>query len=402
MTGGRGRPKARPAKRENGSGSITWDASKQRWRVELTVGRTADGRQIRKKRLIVDREEAEQVRLDMLRQYRGAEITGATPTLAQHAEDWLKLVNARRAPSTRTVVESDVRKHIIGGQLGHLVIDRLTYRHVEIWLADMRDQGFTHWTITTKKRTLSQILRWGVKRGLIGANPVQFAEMPANIRAGETKRAFTLDEASRFIAACQASEHPTGVYFLTTMMLGLRPGETSGLRWSSVRWATGTLHVDRALKREATGRPIEIGPTKTRHTRTVAMPPEVVDALSMFQVRHEVAVMTGPEMPARWADLIFIALDDGRENFGSPEYPTFLRKHLDELTAAADVPRLTPYELRHSCASILLARGVSPTTVADMLGTSERMLREHYHHLIDPTITAGRETWATITSQTDG
>ena len=203
-TAKRGRPKTKTPRRANGEGSVMWDGNKQRWRAQVRIGQHPDGRPIYKQRFTLERDDAEQYRLDMLRQYRGAEIVGATPTLAVLAFDWLRLVNTRRAVSTRTNVESDVRRHIIDSKLGTLPVDRLTFVHVEQWLADMAAKGYRRPTITTYRKHLGQICRWAVKRRQMAANPVELAEMPSAITASTPRRTFTIAEAERFLAACRA------------------------------------------------------------------------------------------------------------------------------------------------------------------------------------------------------
>jgi integrase len=47
----------------------------------------------------------------------------------------------------------------------------------------------------------------------------------------------------------------------------------------------------------------------------------------------------------------------------------------------AKVKPLSAYALRHSCASWLVARGLPTRKVAEFIGTSEQMIREHYGHL---------------------
>ena len=184
------------------------------------------------------------------------------------------------------------------------------------------------------------------------------------------------------------------------LMLGLRPGEAAGLQWKAIAWNAGTVHIGWAIKRAAGGRPVEIGPTKTTDTRTVAAAPDVIDALQRQQARQEMTRLVAGELwPDGWDGLVFLSTDTERDHLGEPCWSPNLRKQLDRVCRDATVPRLTPYELRHWAASILLDHGVSITTVADMLGTSERMLRRHYHHLIDPVITAGRDAWALILTE---
>jgi len=51
--------------------------------------------------------------------------------------------------------------------------------------------------------------------------------------------------------------------------------------------------------------------------------------------------------------------------------------------ASNQLPRITPYAMRHTFASNLLIAGVSDTKVARWLGHSDtRMVHRHYGHLL--------------------
>lgn len=402
---GRGRPKAKAPERANGEGNIQFCAGRSKpWRVRLRVGSTPEGKGIVKGGYYADRDEANAELVLLRRQYTGITVvSGQILTVAELAEEWLETINAQRVVSTRTMVEADVRRHVTKGSLANLPVDKIGRRHVQAWLNDMRDRGFVKDTILTYRKHLNQICEWAIANEDTGmrVNPVSRAAMPANIKPTKKRTTFTLEEAERFVATCQLDDEPWGPFFLTTLLLGLRPGEASGLQWGKV--VGDTVHIDTALKRAEGGKPHELGPTKTEHTRTVRALPEVLDALTIQRGRQEVArLVAGDSWPTEWDGVAFLSTNDARPGFGAPVYSSAMRKALDALCVAAAVPRKTPYELRHSCASILLARQVNITEVANMLGTSERMLRRHYHHLIDPVISVGADAWGEILGASAG
>ena len=63
-------------------------------------------------------------------------------------------------------------------------------------------------------------------------------------------------------------------------------------------------------------------------------------------------------------DLVFTT------SIGTPLEPTNLRRDFDALIAKAGVRRIRFHDLRHTCASLLMAEGVSPRVVMDVLGHS--------------------------------
>lgn len=85
--------------------------------------------------------------------------------------------------------------------------------------------------------------------------------------------------------------------------------------------------------------------------------------------------------------------------FGSPNGrvidPARARRRLATGCSEIGVPRVTPNELRHSCASLLSDDGVPIERVADLLGhTTTRMVEQTYRHRIRPVIdVAARHNW---------
>ena len=62
--------------------------------------------------------------------------------------------------------------------------------------------------------------------------------------------------------------------------VGVIPGEADGLAWDAVDLdADGVARIDQALQRTHDGRPVGLGPTKTKQTRVLGLPPAVVAAL---------------------------------------------------------------------------------------------------------------------------
>lgn len=404
----RGRPRKPAPKRANGEGSVT--SHKGRWRVQVTIGVKANGQPNRIDRLFPNEEEAHAELAALRQQYFDHNATGVIPTVGGIASAWVEAMSGTWAESRVLIVGTEVRNHIVGSPtIGHLPANRLSIVKVEAWLQHLADAGLTWPTIRTYKQHLSSAFRWAMLRNPhVRSNPVALVKSrPKNVAPSKPKTWLTLDEAQRLIAYCQQPHEAWGPFFLTSAMLGLRPGETFAITPRAIDFDAGTVHIGWALKRRGDVA-VGIGPTKNSRTdkdesRTVGAPPIVLDALRRQIETIELARMVhSEEWSDRWGDLVFVATKaDWPSRPGEVVVQSNVRTNLDRICEAAGVRRVTPYELRHSCASILLHRKVHPATVADMLGTSERMLREHYRHLMDPIINAGAEAWAEILTDPD-
>jgi integrase len=145
---------------------------------------------------------------------------------------------------------------------------------------------------------------------------------------------------------------------------GLRPGEAIGLRWHDVR--EHTILVERSV---AFG---QLKPTKTGQTRTVRLLRPLAATLAAWR---EATPRSTP------TDLVFPAPD------GSPwsreRTLNWRKRAFAEAAAAAGVPTARPYDLRHSCISLLIAQGATVVEVARQAGHSPTMALSTYAHLFD-------------------
>ena len=91
------------------------------------------------------------------------------------------------------------------------------------------------------------------------------------------------------------------------------------------------------------------------------------------------------------ADLVFPTAQ------GTPWDLSNARDELTRICAEAGIARITPHELRHSCASILNDRGVPLELIADLLGhVDTTMLARTYRHRLRPSADAAVEVMGAL------
>jgi integrase len=69
--------------------------------------------------------------------------------------------------------------------------------------------------------------------------------------------------------------------------------------------------------------------------------------------------------------------------------PRNLSRLFDELIGAAGVRRIRFHDMRHTCASLLLAQGVPPRVVMDVLGHSQIAITMDLYSHVMPTVAGG-------------
>ena len=119
-------------------------------------------------------------------------------------------------------------------------------------------------------------------------------------------------------------------------------------------------------------------PKTGRSRRTVPLPTRSVKVLRAHRARQAAeALVLGPQWPD--TGLVFTS------TVGTVIEPRNLSRLFDELIAAASVRRIRFHDLRHTCASLLLAQGVPPRVVMDVLGHSQIAITMDLYSHVMPT-----------------
>ncbi len=180
----------------------------------------------------------------------------------------------------------------------------------------------------------------------------------------------------RWAKASSRSTAPTVCHRSATGLLDAAPHQgLLGLRWDAVDFDRRLVSVQVELQR-IEGR-LQLVELKTdRSRRTIALPVMVIEALRSRRIRQlEEKLAAGPA----WNDtgLVFTG------SLGKPLDGTGVTRRFQRLLKKAGLPRYRFYDLRHACASMLLADGVPPRVVMEILGHSQISLTMNtYAHVM--------------------
>lgn len=151
-----------------------------------------------------------------------------------------------------------------------------------------------------------------------------------------------------------------------------------GLAWSDVDLDAGTLRVRRTVQK-LDGEFVFGEPKSARSRRVLTLPGVCVVALrkqpDINRARSQGEQRPVPEQPP---DLVFVA------SSGKPVEPRSVNVALNRLFTRAGVPHARVHDLRHTCATLLLASGVSGREVMELLGHSSIGITMNvYGHVLD-------------------
>lgn len=376
-------------RRAPGEGSLYFDTARERWVGQADAGiNPKTGKRRRVKVTGKPGESKSSVGRRLRERIEALSSTSAvSPEAVRNLVDvWL----TRAAPKTKSeptmaMVRSLVNTHILP-VFGSVRLSALTVEDIEAFL-DARGGTHSKSTLSKLRGVLAQVFDFGVARRHMTWNPARVAELPPDASQSREGRALTASEARSLLNV--AESHRNGVWALVAMTLGLRPGEVSGLTWESIDFDAETVTVYQSLTWSENSPRLK--QTKTGNVRTLALPQITLGALAKHRKQAaEERLLMGHQWPDRWASLVFVS-----EN-GTPLNPANVRRFVRTLADDAGIEgQVTPYDLRHSCTTLLAAAGMSADRLADLLGHKDtRMVFGHYRHRDGMTVTTAAEYWS--------
>jgi integrase len=285
-------------------------------------------------------------------------VRGERQTVGQFLTGWLQQVRATRRYRTWQGYEAHTRLHLVPA-IGSAVLSRLTAQQVQQLLAGKLAEGLSHTTVRHIHATLHCALERAVKLELVVRNVCDLVDAPQFAR---TERiVLTADEARRFLEAAHGDR--LEALYVLVLTTGLREGEILGLRWRHVHLDRRTLDVRGNVQR-IEGRPTIQEPKNPHSERQVLLTQMAVDALRRHQARQsEERQLLGDAWQEH--DLVFPS------QIGTPMYAqNLLGRSFYPIRRRADVPPVRFHDLRHSAATLLLAQGIHPKIVSEILGHS--------------------------------
>ena len=273
-------------------------------------------------------------------------------SVGEYLKRWLNdSVRGSVRASTHASYERQVGRYMIPA-IGRVKLGKLTPAHVQHLYREMQDRGLSartvQYTHAVLRRALKQAKRWG----MVNRNVADDVDPPRLKRdeihpldREQTRRLLGAAEGDRLHALC-----------VVAVTAGLRPGEMRALRWSDVDLEAGTLRINRALSEG------EFAAPKTpRGRRKIELSDTARAALRAHRKRQLEERM---KKAGLWEDhgLVFPSA------VGTPLSHRNLVRSFKALLKRAGLPASTRlYDLRHTCATLLLNGNVHPKYVQELL-----------------------------------
>jgi integrase len=302
----------------------------------------------------------------------GVFVEPAAMSVNEYFDRWLRdaarpRVSRRTADGYAGLLERYIRQ-----PLGHKQLDKVQPLDIQKVYGEMLARGLSARIVRHAHSALHNALKQAIKWGLLSRNPSDLVELPKVPH--KERRVLSPDEAQEFLKVAALMRH--GLIFEFALLSGMRPEEYLALQWADVDFERGTAQVRRALVRLKKSWSFE-DPKTARSHRIVFLPEPLLKKLAAHKRKQaEVRLKLG----AAWQafDLIFCSEE------GTPlSIPNLTYRYYRPILVKAKLPQLRLYDLRHSCATLLLIAEENPKVVSERLGHSTIVLTlDTYSHVL--------------------
>ena len=207
--------------------------------------------------------------------------TNPKMTVAEFLVGWANTQYGPDQESTQRSYLSVIKNHV-GPAIGKIKAAELSTKTVESLFRDMHANGFGAGTIRITRAALSAAYNDAVRLGDLVRNPVRNTKMPKVI-ANTTKPIPRTDWEKIYLEATKDPRMHARIEIAG--MLGLRPGEALGLKWSDLNIGECTLLIERQVQR-AKGQGLVLKPVKQKTARTLKISNETIQILLKHK-RHQ-------------------------------------------------------------------------------------------------------------------
>jgi integrase len=304
----------------------------------------------------------------------GVFIEACTLSVNEYLNKWLETA-ARPRLRERTLSDyTEKMKRYVRPAIGEKKLADVRPLDIQTFYGEMQERGLSARTVRYTHAILSSAFKQAIKWHMLARNPCEAVELPRAER--REMKAFSPEEAGRFLKASKEDEQ--GVIFAFALATGMRPEEYLALKWSDMDLDKGLAVVRRALVWRKGGGWYFDEPKTSRSRRTVPLPLSLLQSLITHRRKQaEARLKAGTAYQNN--DLIFATGE------GTPHNSRNLtHRHFQPILERAELPStFRLYDLRHSCATLLLAAGENPKVVSERLGHASIVLTlDTYSHVL--------------------
>lgn len=245
---------------------------------------------------------------------------------------------------------------------------------------DMYNSGISGNTVKHYHANIHKALKYAVKMDLIPSNPSEKTELP---KMNKYVASFYNEKELEMLFKAFKDDRMELVVYIAAYY-GLRRSEVCGLKWDAIDFDKKTITIRRKIISDfstGTGKETLICEDELKTEASKRTLPLIPKIEKMLKERKF--------LETHYSNLLKDGFDrtfDGfvcRDNFGKLITPNFISDHFNIVIKRNNLRYLRFHDLRHSCASLLVANGVPMKAIQEWLGHSTFNVTANYYSHLD-------------------
>ncbi len=278
---------------------------------------------------------------------------------------WIEIAKPNLQVSTYSAYKNKI-KHIAPyfNERG-ITLQNIKPTDIQTYYAWLMQNGKTIQACTHAHVIIRRALEIAYRTDLIPVNPAAKVEKPKSPKY-EAKY-YDLKQLRELFECLKGDKYE--LMYKMTAFYGLRRSELCGMKWNSIDFDKNTLTLNSSVvQTSVNGKLLLIQKDVMKNAsskRTMPLIPEIKEALLKLkeqQDKNRVYFKNGYNQQY----LEYVWVDD----IGKLVNPNTVTCHFKSFLAQHGLPKIRFHELRHSCASLLIACGVSMKEIQEWLGHS--------------------------------
>lgn len=237
--------------------------------------------------------------------------------------------------------------------------------HIQEFYNSMYMQGLKGHTVLHYHANIRTALEYAYQMGYILNNPADRVKRPKkDLFIGDF-----YNEQEMYILFEKSKGDPLEIPIMLSAFYGLRRSEVLGIKWNAIDFANNSISIKHTVNEIRENGKVKIimkDRTKNKSSyRTLPLVDEIIVALKELKSEQESnKKLFGNSYNKKHEDYVCV------DKMGSIIKPGYVSQHFPFLLSKKNLRHIRFHDLRHSCASLLLAKKVSMSQIQEWLGHS--------------------------------
>ena len=284
--------------------------------------------------------------------------------------DWLEMMKSSVEITTHAAYSMCIKSRIVPYFDKHcpgLMLKMVTPKHIQDYYSyEIRELGVSTNTVIRRHANIRKALQYAFTIGLIQSNPADRVQRPK--KQPFSGSIYNDKELEELFALVKGKPIELGV--ILAAFYGLRRSEAVGLKWSAIDFRLKTISIRHTVTQlciDGKSTIVEKDRTKNKSSyRTLPLVAPFEELLHTLKAQQEMnRRLCGKSYCKKDAEYVYV------NEMGELIKPGYITHHFPAMLEKNNMRRIRYHDLRHSCASLLYANGVSLKEIQEWLGHSD-------------------------------